>query len=95
MGGIEISGSNARYENYSPNEVPTVQAMNDAPDFLRSGDACLKNGSISTSNCPSPPNCNFNGLFGQAKLCINRLPTPQGDSWYVAAMVCIPIWENW
>ncbi len=94
MGGVEIAGSNSRYENYSGSEVPTDQNINDAPDFLRSDDACLKDGSISSGNCPSLPNCNFKGQFGQAKLCINRLPTPAGK-WYVAAMVCIPQWENW
>jgi hypothetical protein len=53
VGGVEIAGSNSRYKNYSGSEVPTDQSMNDAPDFLRSDDACLKDGSISSGNCPS------------------------------------------
>jgi hypothetical protein len=88
--------SSTSYNGYSANEVPVggTSPKGDAADYLRNGDQCLKGGTISRSNCGAVPNCNFNGQFGPAKLCINRLPTSSGV-WYVAAMKCIPQWENW
>lgn len=84
------------YSGYTDSEVPAGNRspQADAADFLRNGDQCLKDGTISRSNCGSVPNCSFTGQFGPAKLCINRLPTTAGG-WYVAAMKCVPQWENW
>ena len=85
---------NSWYTDYKPQQIPRDWNRGDNPDYYRNGDECYKNGTIKRSNCPAPPNCNFTGKHGKAKLCINRLPTP-GGKWYVAAMGCIPRFENW
>ena len=84
VGGKEISWSN------NDASEPGAAVSADPEDFLRSGDKCFKDGSISASNCPSKPECN-----SDEKACINRLPTSETGEWYVAAMRCIPKWENW
>jgi len=91
VAGTDISG-NPAYTDYTAAEIQTLQASADPADFLRSGDKCLSGGTY--GSCPSPPNCNFSGSNGGAKLCINRLPTPDKTGWYVAAMKCIPAAEN-
>jgi hypothetical protein len=91
----KVVDNNNAYDNYDDRDVPTDMSMNDAPDFLRSTDLCYKNGSYSLSNCPKPPDCNFSGEFGPAKLCINRAPRPDNGQFYVLVMKCIPQWENW
>jgi len=90
----EVNNNNS-YDNYDDKEVPSDTSINDPVDFLRSTDVCYKNGSYSLSNCPTPPNCNFSGKFGAAKLCINRVPRPGDFQYYVMVMKCIPQWENW
>jgi len=89
----EVNNNNS-YDNYDDKEVPSDTSINDPVDFLRSTDVCYKNGSYSLSNCPTPPNCNFSGKFGAAKLCINRVPRPGDFQYYVMVMKCIPQWEN-
>jgi len=89
------SVSSSSYNGYTSSEVPLdMTKQNDGPDYYRNSDQCLKNGSISSSHCASISlDCNFVGQFGQAKLCMNRLPTSKGK-WFVAALKCIPVWEN-
>lgn len=83
------------YDNYDENTVPSRPwKWSDEPDKLRSSDVCYDNGSFSRSHCPSPPTCNFKSKWGEAKLCINRVPTPDKSFFYVLVMKCIPFWEN-
>jgi len=90
----QSENNNNSYDNYDDKEVPADKSINDAVDFLRSTDVCFKNGSYSLSNCPPPPDCNFSGKFGPAKLCINRVPRQDDHKFYVMVMKCIPQWEN-
>jgi hypothetical protein len=90
-----VVDNNDSYDDYDDRLLPTDKSMNDAPDFLRSTDFCYRDGSYSLSNCPKPPDCNFSGKFGPAKLCINRAPRPDDGQFYVLVMKCIPQWENW
>lgn len=85
------------YDNYDDGTVAQYwgDKSGDAPDYLRPTDVCYDNGSYSRSSCPSPPNCNFHGKWGKAKLCINRAPAPDETFFYVLVMKCIPHWENW
>jgi hypothetical protein len=89
----DVIDNNNSYDNYGQDEVPDDTSMNDSPDRLRAKDLCYKDGSYSLANCPEPPDCNFSGEFGPAKLCINRFPSPDRE-YYVGVMKCIPRWEN-
>jgi hypothetical protein len=90
VGGQIITDSTS-YTGYDQSEVLDGSSA-DKVDSLRSVDQCYKDGSF--SDCSAyVPSCDFTGVFGSGKLCINRLPTSQGK-WYVAAMKCIPHWEN-
>ncbi len=85
------------YENYDDESAAENWDLNygDKSDYLRRTDLCFDNGSYSRSFCPSPPNCDFHGKWGKAKLCINRAPSPDTSFFYVLVMKCIPYWENW
>jgi len=79
--------------------VQTKKKKHDDPeDRLRSWDVCPKKGKsdYKHSYCPKPPNCDWSGKWGKAKLCITRVPFPWNKKkYYVLAMKCIPYWENW
>ncbi len=88
------------YIHYDDREVKQTKALDigDPEDFLRSSDVCPKKGQsgFKRSYCPTPPDCNWSGKWGKAKLCITRVPFPWDHSkFYVLAMKCIPKWENW
>jgi hypothetical protein len=89
----DVIDNNNSYDDYGGDEVPGDTSMNDSPDRLRANDLCYKDGSYGLANCPEPPDCNFSGKFGPAKLCINRFPSPDRE-YYVGVMKCIPRWEN-
>jgi len=96
VAGKRISGQ-GWYNNYKPAQIPRNKNVGDGRDYFRAADKCFKHGSsgpLHRKYCPKPPNCNFSGKFGKAKLCINRLPLPDHSGWYVAAVGCIPYWEN-
>jgi hypothetical protein len=88
------------YTNYKKNEIPRKVEnpdTGDTEDSLRSSDLCpnKKKKTLSRRNCPKPPNCEkIKERWGKAKLCINRVPLPDRRTFYVAAMKCIPEWEN-
>merc|ERR1712151_147437 len=89
------------FSNYDKNEIPSSTSgrgeNGDREDYLRIDDKCAaSNGSISKSNCRTPPRCNKkSSSLGRQKLCINRAFEPgKKNSWYVVAMKCIPEWEN-
>jgi len=66
----------------------------DGFDYLRDSDRCFKNGIYCRSCCPKPPDCNQDGEWGPAKLCINRVPRNDGKGFHVLAMKCIPLWGD-
>jgi hypothetical protein len=67
----------------------------DGFDYLRDSDRCFKNGIYCRSCCPKPPDCNQDGEWGPAKLCINRVPRNDGKGFHVLVMKCIPLWGDW
>lgn len=67
----------------------------DGEDYLRETDVCYSAGTYSLSNCPDPPDCNYDGKNGPAKLCIMRMPIHNGEGFHVLAMKCIPRFGDW
>ena len=85
------------YQEFDDAQLPKDTEAGDSEDFLRKADVCPDyDGTLNLSNCPKPPDCSssVNEKYGKAKLCINRVPSPYQSIWYVAAMKCIPSWEN-
>ena len=86
------------YTWYDKDEIPDdVNADNDKEDYLRDTDICPgTNEKYTRENCPVAPDCSkVNRKWGPGKLCINRVPLPFDTTrFYVAAMKCIPNWEN-
>lgn len=87
------------YNSYDWDDIPDRE-YGDDPDFIRDTDLCFgDNGKLSRNNCPKPPDCTevdkrYYG-FGKAMLCINRAPlTHDQNVFYIAAMKCIPRFEN-
>lgn len=75
---------------YNDADEKYVGTNGDGEDWLRGTDVCYSHGTFSRSNCPSPPNCDFGGSNGPAKLCIMRMPRYDGGGFHVLAMKCIP-----
>jgi len=87
------------YEDYDRDEVPdNPNKGGDAEDRIRSSDRCYRRGKFDLDFCPKTPNCkkvNDKKWLGKPKLCINRVPIPgDKENFYIAAMKCIPKWEN-
>ena len=66
-----------------------MKKSGDRIDYLRNDDVCPgDDGTFKKSNCPKPPKCDGRTKsLGKEKLCINRALAPNGDFWYIAAMV--------
>eukprot|EP00590_Aulacoseira_subarctica_P006095 CAMPEP_0172416580 /NCGR_PEP_ID=MMETSP1064-20121228/3094_1 /TAXON_ID=202472 /ORGANISM="Aulacoseira subarctica , Strain CCAP 1002/5" /LENGTH=264 /DNA_ID=CAMNT_0013154373 /DNA_START=73 /DNA_END=867 /DNA_ORIENTATION=- len=87
------------YTDYDASEIPlgldSIYA--DKEDFFRKADMCYNpaDQTFSNSNCPAEIDCSHlnSTTLGEAKLCINRAPTNQGQ-FYVVLQKCIPKWEN-
>lgn len=87
------------YTDYDANEIPLGldNIYADKEDFFREADMCYNpaDNTYSNSNCPAELDCSHlnSATLGEAKLCINRAPTNQGQ-FYVVLQKCIPKWEN-
>ena len=86
------------FSDYDKNEIPSSVSgkgkEGDRDDYLRNDDKCAgSDGSISKSNCRTPPRCNKEtSSLGKQKLCINRSFEPdKRNSWYVAILFEITI----
>ena len=86
------------YTWYDKNEIPAdTTTGGDFPDYIHDNDICPgTNEQYTRANCPPAPDCsNVKQKWGEGKLCINRVPLPFDKTiFYIAAMKCIPKWEN-
>mmetsp|Transcript_5085 Transcript_5085/g.7490 ORF Transcript_5085/g.7490 Transcript_5085/m.7490 type:complete len:204 (+) Transcript_5085:253-864(+) len=95
-----VIGNNDFYDYRSEqwwNDARITGGATDPEDFLRDTDKCFNpyDGTFKRKNCPSPPDCNWSGQEGPAKLCINRVPYPDNHSeYYVLMMKCTPTYIN-
>lgn len=90
--------NDAWYTDFKTSDIADVSKQNTEkgnPDELGEEDVCpnLKTKTYSRANCPTPPDCDeVEEKWGPAKLCINRVPSPDLTMYYVAAMTCVPTW---
>ncbi len=86
------------YTWYDKNEIPSdITSGGDKVDYIRDNDICPgTNEQYTRANCPPAPDCSkVKQKWGEGKLCINRVPLPfDKTKFYIAAMKCIPEWEN-